>query len=68
MKYNLPVSDKIQKKVESLQRELQIPEKLIPTNAVEKSYDNLRNNLIILTCLRKHLDKKERETKLPTPF
>ena len=61
MKYNLPVSDKIQKKVESLQRELQIPEKLIPTNAVEQSYDNLRNNLIILTCLRKHLDKKERE-------
>jgi hypothetical protein len=61
MKYNLPVSEKIQKKVESLQRELQIPEKLIPTNAVEQAYDNLRNNLIILTCLRKHLDKKERE-------
>ena len=61
MKYNLPVCDKIPKKVESLQREVQIPEKLIPTNAVEQSYDNLRNNLIILTCLRKNLDKKERE-------
>ena len=61
MKYNLPVSEKIQKKVESLLKELSIPEKLIPTNAVEQSYDNLRNNLIILTSLRKHLDKKERE-------
>jgi len=61
MKYNLPVSEKIQKKVESFLKELSIPEKLIPTNAVEQAYDNLRNNLIILTSLKKHLDKKERE-------
>lgn len=61
MKYNLPVSEKIHKKVESLLKELGVPDKLIPTNAVEQAYDNLRNNLIILTSLRKHLDKKERE-------
>jgi len=61
MKYNLPVSEKIHKKVESYLKELSIPDKLIPTNAVEQSYDNLRNNLIILTSLKKHLDKKERE-------
>ncbi len=61
MKYNLPVGEKIQKKVESLLKELTIPEKLIPINAVEQSFDNLRNNLIILTSLKKHLDKKERE-------
>jgi predicted transposase YbfD/YdcC len=61
IKYNLPVGEKIQKKVESLLKELLIPEKLIPTNAVEQAYDNLRNNLIILTSLKKHLDKKERE-------
>lgn len=61
MKYNLPVSEKIQKKVESYIKELGIPEKLIPTNKVEQAYDNLRNNLIILTSLKKHLDKKERE-------
>lgn len=61
MKYNLPVSEKIQKKVESFLKELSIPDKLIPTNAVEQAYDNLRNNLIILTSLKKHLDKKERE-------
>lgn len=61
MKYALPVSDKIQKKVDLLIKELSIPEKLTPTVKIEQNYDNLRNNLIILISLRKHYEKKERE-------
>ena len=61
MKYPLPICEKLQKKVEVLIKELNIPEKLIPTMRVEEAYDNLRINLILLTSLKKHSDKKERE-------
>ena len=42
-------------------KEFNIPEKLIPTAKVEMAYDNLRNNVILYTSLKKYLDKKERE-------
>jgi len=61
MKYSLPICERLQKKVEILLKELNIPEKLIPTTKVEETYDNLRINLILLTSLKKHADKKERE-------
>lgn len=66
MKYNLPICEKLQKKVEILLKELNLPEKLIPTTMVEEAYDNLRINLILLTSLKKHADKKERELNILT--
>ena len=61
MKHNLPVSEKFQKKVEETLNELKIPEKLIPTVRVELAYDKLRNNIVLYTCLKKYLEKKENE-------
>lgn len=61
LKYPLPISEKIQKKVEVILKEMNIPDKMTPTLRVEQSFDNLRNNIVILTSLKKHLDKKERE-------
>ena len=61
MKHNLPVSEKFQKKVEETLNELNIPEKLIPTVRVELAYDKLRNNIVLYTCLKKYLEKKENE-------
>ena len=42
-------------------KEFNIPQKLIPTAKVEMAYDNLRNNVILYTSLKKYLDKKEKE-------
>lgn len=61
LKFPLPISEKLQKKVDLLLKELAIPEKLTPTSRVEQAYDTLRNNLIILTSLKKHTEKKEKE-------
>jgi hypothetical protein len=61
MKHNLPVSEKFQKKVEETLTELEIPDKLIPTVRVELAYDKLRNNIVLFTCLKKYLEKKENE-------
>jgi DNA methyltransferase 1-associated protein 1 len=61
LKHPLPTSEKIQKKVEVFLKELNIPDKLTPSQRVEQSFDCIRNSLIILTSLKKHSDKKERE-------
>lgn len=63
LKFPLPVSEKLQKKVELFLKELSLPEKLTPTARVEDSYDTLRNNLVILSSLKKHLEKKENEAQ-----
>jgi hypothetical protein len=42
-------------------KELNIPEKLIPTERVEQAYENLRHNLIIYSSLKKHQEKKTKE-------
>ena len=61
LKHNLPVSEKIQERVDKYMNELNIPEKLIPTAKVEMAYDNLRNNVILFTSLKKYLEKKQKE-------
>lgn len=38
------------------------PQKLIPTAKVEIAYDNLRNNIILFTSLKKFLEKKKKNT------
>ena len=60
LKHNLPVSEKIQERVDNYIKEFNI-EKLIPTAKVEIAYDNLRNNIIIYTSLKKYLEKKDKE-------
>ena len=60
LKHNLPVSEKIQERVDNYMKEFNI-EKLIPTAKVEIVYDNLRNNIIIYTSLKKYLEKKDKE-------
>lgn len=64
IKRNLPVSEKIQNKVDVLLKELSLPEKMIPTAEVEVAYDTLRNNLVLYTSLKKYLEKKEKESAL----
>lgn len=59
----LPISEKIQKKVDISLKELGVNEKLICTNRVVDIYDKLKNNLIVYLSLKKHLEKKERERK-----
>jgi DNA methyltransferase 1-associated protein 1 len=61
LKHPLPIAEKMQKKVDILLRELNIPEKLTPTARIEQAFDSLRNSLIILSSLKKHCDKKQRE-------
>ena len=60
LKHNLPVSEKIQERVDNYMKEFNI-EKLIPTAKVEIAYDNLRNNIILYTTLKKYLEKKDKE-------
>jgi hypothetical protein len=57
----LPISEKIQKKVDFSLKELGVPEKLICSNRVVDMFDKLKNNLIIYLSLKKHLEKKSRE-------
>ena len=48
LKHNLPVSEKIQERVDNYMKEFNIQQKLlIPTAKVEIAYDNLRNNIIL---------------------
>ena len=61
MKHNLPVSEKIQLKVEAYLKELNLPERLVPTVRVELAYDTLRNSIVLYTSLKKYLEKKEKE-------
>jgi DNA methyltransferase 1-associated protein 1 len=61
LKHPLPVSEKLQRKVDVLLREMNIPDKLTPTIKVDQAYNTLRNNLVIFTSLKKHLEKKEKE-------
>lgn len=63
MNHPVPINEKIQKKVEVMIKEMGLPDKLIPTERVEHAYDTLKNNLIIMLSLKKHLEKKEKEKK-----
>ena len=62
--HNLPVSEKIQAKVNGYLQELKFTDKLIPTKRVEIAYDTLRNNIVLYTSLKKYLEKKEKEYTL----
>jgi len=42
-------------------KEFNIQQKIIPTAKVEIAYDNLRNNIILYTSLKKYLEKKDKE-------
>ena len=61
LKHNLPVSEKIQERVDNYMKEFNIQHKIIPTERVEILYDNLRNNIILYTTLKKYLEKKDKE-------
>jgi len=61
LKHNLPVSEKIQERVDNYMKEFNIQQKIIPTAKVEIAYDNLRNNIILYTSLKKYLEKKDKE-------
>ena len=62
LKHNLPVSEKIQERVDNYMKEFNISsQKLMATAKVEIAYDNLRNNIILYTSLKKYLEKKEKE-------
>jgi len=64
LKHNLPVSEKIQSKVNAYLQELKLAEKLVPTVKVEIAYDTLRNNIVLYTSLKKYLEKKDKEYAL----
>lgn len=58
----VPINEKIQKKIEIMLKEM-ITEKPIPTERIENAIDILKNNLIIMVSLKKHLEKKLKEKK-----
>jgi len=58
----VPINEKIQKKIEIMLKEM-ITEKPIPTERIENAIDILKNNLIIMVSLKKHLEKKQKELK-----
>ena len=60
----LPIPDKAQKKLSQALKEMGVPEKLLPTAAVVKVYDQLRKEVLTLLSLEKHIQKKEREKKI----
>jgi hypothetical protein len=57
----LPISDKIQKRIDGIITQFGLPAKLMPTEKVEQAYENLRHSLIIYSSLKKHLEKKLKE-------
>lgn len=59
----IPINEKIQKRVDYMLKEMNIPENPIPTERIENGLDVLKNNLIILTSLKKHFEKKNKEKK-----
>lgn len=59
----IPINEKIQKRVDYMLKELNIPENPVPTERIENGLDVLKNNLIILTSLKKHFEKKNKEKK-----
>lgn len=63
MNHPVPINEKIQKKIELMLKELNVNEQQIPTERVENAYDILKNNLIIMISLKKHLEKKQKEKK-----
>ncbi len=60
----LPVPDKAQKKLDQVLKELGVPEKLTPTAAVVKLYDQLRKEALTLLSLEKHIQKKSKEKQV----
>ncbi len=58
----VPINEKIQKKIEIMLKEM-ITDKPIPTERIENAFDILKNNLIIMVSLKKHLEKKQKELK-----
>jgi len=59
----IPINEKIQKRVDYMLKEMNIAENPIPTERIENALDILKNNLIILTSLKKHLEKKNKEKR-----
>jgi len=60
----LPIPEKAQKKLDQILKELGVPEKLPPTEAVVKVYDQLRKEILIYLGLDKHVKKKDSEKKV----
>jgi DNA methyltransferase 1-associated protein 1 len=59
----LPISARMNKKLNLFLSELNIPPKPIPTAENETLYDKLRENVLKMFSLQKHLKKKELEKK-----
>jgi len=57
----LPVSEKFQKKIKFLLTEFIFPERVVPTDRVEREYMNLKLSLIKLISLKTHYEKKIKE-------
>lgn len=59
----LPLSQRMNDKVNMILTELAIPVKPMPTVEIEKLYDELRQNILAMFSLQKHLKKREQEKK-----
>ncbi len=60
----LPITEKTKKKMDQVLKELSVvPEDLMPTAAVIKLYDSLRQEILVLLGLEKETRKKEREKR-----
>mmetsp|Transcript_9062 Transcript_9062/g.7979 ORF Transcript_9062/g.7979 Transcript_9062/m.7979 type:complete len:106 (+) Transcript_9062:830-1147(+) len=59
----LPISNRMNRKLNLFLSELNIPPKPIPTDDNEKLFDQLREKVLKMFSLQKHLKKKELEKK-----
>lgn len=57
------LSSKLNKKIESVMKELSIPEKPMPTKNIHAMYDTLRKNIVKMFSLQINLKNKEDEKK-----
>ena len=57
---------RVQKKIETILADLQIPERPYPTPEIVQAYERLKKDILVLQYLQKHTVKKENEKRVLT--
>jgi DNA methyltransferase 1-associated protein 1 len=60
------LQSRVQKKIETILADLQIPERPYPTPEIVQAYERLKKDILILQYLQKHTVKKENEKRALT--
>lgn len=57
------LQSRLQKKIDTILADLQVPERPYPTPETVEAYERLKKEILILQCLQKHIVKKEGEKR-----